>query len=258
MCLACQTGDTPARDHAIETLSLGSTDDIDHLVLSKNVLNLHLLLEESHQKVNLLCCSATVYLDLLDVSLLLADGFVHLRVTNSTNHLAVLLGSFDLCVHGSSLLAFLTPLLLILGEGLLLGIMPILVETPLALLRQMTSPNRGQSTEATRSFHVSHEAHHPHWWTLQNGHWLYDLFLVQLGAWSVHLSDNVGHSCLVAHEGSEVGLLGCIVLRKALDLAVMMPSALPGQKSQGSVTRALKLSVRHDDGGMRFFLTLGC
>ena len=70
------------------------------------------------------------------------------------------------------------------------------------------------------------------------------LFLVQLGAWSVHLSDNVGHSCLekvendasqghgwkpghwsvlVAHEGSEVGLLGCIVLRKALDLAVMMP-----------------------------------
>lgn len=22
------------------------------------------------------------------------------------------------------------------------------------------------------------------------------LFLVQLGAWSVHLSDNVGHSCL--------------------------------------------------------------
>lgn len=33
----------------------------------------------------------------------------------------------------------------------------------------------------------------------------------------------VNRSVLVAHEGSEVGLLGCIILRKALDLAMMMP-----------------------------------
>lgn len=36
-----------------------------------------------------------------------------------------------------------------------------------------------------------------------------------------------------------------------LSYEAQLPGALPGQKSQGSVTRALKLSVRHDDGGMR-------
>mmetsp|Transcript_56803 Transcript_56803/g.89945 ORF Transcript_56803/g.89945 Transcript_56803/m.89945 type:complete len:307 (-) Transcript_56803:242-1162(-) len=178
--LAHQTGDAPAGHHAVEALALGGTNDIDHLILGEDILNLHLLLKETHHEVHLVRSAATIHLNLLDVRLLLADHFANLRVTNSPNHLAVLLGPFHLSVHGTSLLALFLPALLVLGEGLLFGGVPRLVEAPLALLRQMSRPDRGQRTKTTGSLHVAHETHHHHWWALQDRHRLYNLFLIQL------------------------------------------------------------------------------
>ena len=51
------------------------------------------------------------------------------------DHLAILLGPLNLCGHrGFGILRGVTPTLLILGECLLLGLMPGLVETALDFL----------------------------------------------------------------------------------------------------------------------------
>jgi len=72
---------------------------------------------------------------------------------------------------------------------------------------------------------------------------------MELGAWLVHIPDDVSHPCLIRHESCEVRLLGCIVLWEALDFASMMLGALARQETEVAVTWTLKLSVRHADKG---------
>lgn len=45
----------------------------------------------------------------------------------------------------------------------------------------------------------------------------------------------MGHAGLVTHKGSQVGLLGGIVLGKGLDLALATTATLLGQKAQRAV-----------------------
>ena len=87
--------------HSGAQAALGGSDDIDHLILSEDVLDLHLLLQQVHHEIHLLNVlkllkastlsplllifeglvrrAAAIHLDLLDVSLLLTDlHFAHL------------------------------------------------------------------------------------------------------------------------------------------------------------------------------------
>lgn len=70
--LARQLLGVPTTGHSLETLSLGNSDDVNHLVLAEDLANGHWLLEMFLHPVDLIFNGATVQLDLHDVSLLLA------------------------------------------------------------------------------------------------------------------------------------------------------------------------------------------
>ena len=60
-------------------MALGDPDDVDHLVLAKDLAHRHLLLEVRPGEVNLVSHGAAVQLNLHDVRLLLPED---IRVTN--------------------------------------------------------------------------------------------------------------------------------------------------------------------------------
>merc|ERR1740123_1903282 len=246
-----QPGDTPASDNALHTLALGHTDAIDHLILRETICDLHSLLEKPPHKINLLRDRASVDLDLLDVGLLLPDlQLGDLSVANRPHHVAILLDAIELCFHGLSPFCFarFAPALLILGEGLLLRLVPVFVEPPLALLAQVACPSARQGTHPPRCLDVPHKAHNHHGRSLQDRHWLADLLLVQLGARLVDLSDDVRHPGLVGHEGREVRRLRGVILGEAPDPAEVVLRALPRREAQAAMAGALELAVRHAAG----------
>merc|ERR1719305_1894633 len=73
MGLTRETSHTPTSDDTVNTTTLGHTDHIDHLILLEDVADLDLLLEEAGTKIDLSGHVATVDLDFLNVSLLLAN-----------------------------------------------------------------------------------------------------------------------------------------------------------------------------------------
>merc|ERR1719221_640664 len=245
--LAGQPGDAPASDNAVDPVTLGGADDVDHLVLLEDVGDLDLLLEEADAEVDLLRGGAAVDLDLLDVSLLLAaSGLRHLGVADGTDVLAVLLHPLDLGAHGgAALLARLAPALLVLAEGLLLARVPPLVEAALALLAQVSSPHAGQRAHAAGGVNVADEPDDYHRRGLQDAHRLTHLLLVELGAGLVDVAHNVGHACLVGHEGGQMTRFRRVILGESLDLSEVVLGALPGQESKGAVPGALELTVGH-------------
>uniref|UniRef100_J3NBP8 Uncharacterized protein n=1 Tax=Oryza brachyantha TaxID=4533 RepID=J3NBP8_ORYBR len=81
--LARKTGDTPSSDNTFVTLTLGDTNDVNHLVLLENRINRDLLLKKLVAIVHLVSDSATVDLDLHKVGLLLLQA-LHLPDLNFT------------------------------------------------------------------------------------------------------------------------------------------------------------------------------
>lgn len=70
--LAGQLLGVPTRGDTLESLTLGHTNAIDHLILAKHVADLDGLLEMLTHPLDLILNGATVQLDLHDVRLLLA------------------------------------------------------------------------------------------------------------------------------------------------------------------------------------------
>jgi hypothetical protein len=126
-----------------ETVTLGDGNAVNHLVLLEDGADLDGLLEETVGKVDLVGNRATVDLDLHKVGLLLLErGLVGLGVGEDTDNSAVLLDALE--VTGDGLATVLRVLLCVLGEGLLLGLVPVLVEATLDLVRQVLGPDGGE------------------------------------------------------------------------------------------------------------------
>merc|ERR1719367_728160 len=186
----------PPGSDALESFSLGDTDQVNHLVLGEDILNGDGLLE--HAVVDLVGDRSAVQLDLHDVGLLLTLAQkLLLGVNNQPHHLAVL---FDLSqVFLDFLLTGLIfPLHAGLGESLLLGLGPVLVEATLALLAQVLSPDGLEGTEAARGLDVTDQTHSHHGRGLDDGHSLDNVLLVNLGSGTVGLAHDVSHTGLVA------------------------------------------------------------
>ena len=131
MRLTGESGDAESLDDAAHTLTTGDTDGIDALGHLKDLTDADLLLELVLGPVDLLADGTTVNLDLHDVSLVLSEAkLADLGGANDTDDGGVLLDSLE--ISGVVSLGGLVLVLAVdvLGEGLLLGLHPVLfVET---------------------------------------------------------------------------------------------------------------------------------
>lgn len=152
---------TPAGGDTAETVTLGDGDDIDNLVLLEDGVDRDGLLEKLTAEVDLLGDGTTVELDLHKVGLLLLErGLADLGVGEDTDDGAVLLDALELTGDGST--TALGVLLGVLGESLLLALVPVLVEAALELIAQVLSPHGGEGSETTGSLDVAHKTNNDH------------------------------------------------------------------------------------------------
>ncbi len=112
------------------------------------------------------------------MSLLLAElELSDLSVGNDTDNSAVLADSVQLAGNGVGLI--LSDLLGVLGEGLLLGAVPVLVEASQDFLTQVSSPHGGQSAETLGGFDVTNNTDDDHGGSFNDGDGFNDFLLVQ-------------------------------------------------------------------------------
>ena len=124
---------SPSAGDALEAVTLGDGDAVDHLVLLEDGADLDRLLEEGTSEVDLVGHGASVDLNLHQMGLLLLERrLADLRMRQHAHDGAVSLHSLQLACDGRSRL--LRMLLGVLGEGLLLALVPVLVEAALHLV----------------------------------------------------------------------------------------------------------------------------
>lgn len=233
MRLSWQLLRTPSAGNTLEAVALGDSDAVDHFILLKDGVDLHWLLEEAVSEVDLVGDAATVDLDLHEVGLLLLErSGADLSVGEDTDNRAVLPDALKLTGDRGALV--LRVLLGVLGEGLLLRLVPVLIKAALELVTQVLSPNSGERSETAGSLNVANKTNNDHlmsiisccgqeswtayesyWWGLNNGGSLDDLLLVHLRTWTVKISHNCRHTGLVAHGGCEVDALLRVILGEA-------------------------------------------
>ncbi len=100
--LAGQLGGSPTGSHTLESVTLGDTNGVEHLVLREHLVGTDFLLEAVGDELDLVgSVLATVDLELHDVALLLAKSeLVGLGVDNGAHNLGVLgdLGKLGLAI----------------------------------------------------------------------------------------------------------------------------------------------------------------
>jgi len=111
-------------------------------------------------EIDLVGRAATVDLNLHKVSLLLLErGLRNLGVGENSDNGAVFLDPLDFPGNGGALLGVF---LGVLGEGLLLGLVPVLVKASLQLVAQVLCPDGGEGSESSWGFDVADEANGDH------------------------------------------------------------------------------------------------
>lgn len=241
--LSWQLLGTPSVGDTLETVTLGDGNDIDHLVLLENRVDGDGLLKVLLGPVDLVLDGTTVDLDLSEVGLLLGQwGLLDLGVDQSSDDGGVLGDSGQLTVD---LLTVLRVLGGVLGESLLLGLVPVLVESSSDFLRKVLSPDGGQRSQASWGLDVTDKSDNNQRWGVDDGGSLDNLTLVHLRTWSVQVSDNGGHTSLVTQEGGQSNRLRLNILWESLNLTSVRGSSLSWEETQGTVSWLFELSVRH-------------
>lgn len=152
---------TPTGSNTVVSVTLGDGDDINHLILLKDGVNANGLLKQILTERDLVGDAAAVDLNLHEMGLLLLKGsLADLGVGKNTHDSAVLLDTLELAGDAGAL--GLGVLLGVLGESLLLRLVPILVEATLDLVRQVLGPHGGEGAQATGSLDVTDKTNNDH------------------------------------------------------------------------------------------------
>jgi len=224
VCLSGQLLGSPSLGDTLETLTLGGGKAIDHLRLLEDRVNRDLLLEKGDGEVDLLFNGSTVNLDFQNVSCLGSQrSLADLSVGKDSHNCRVLL---DLGNLGVDLSLGLDVLLGVLGEGLLLGSVPSLVEATSDILAQVSSEDGGQGSETLRGLDVTNNTNNDDGGCLNDGDGFNDFLLVDLGTGLVSFTDNVGHASLVTNESSQVRSSSGIILREGSDATLVVLGSL--------------------------------
>lgn len=158
----------PSAGDTSVSMTLGDTNGIDHLVLLEDGADLDRLLEQAVSEGNLVGDGATVDLDLHQMGLLLLEGsLADLAVGKDADDGTVLLDALELLVDRGALT--LRVGLGVLGEGLLLALVPVLVEPSLDFVAQMLSPDGGERPEAAGGLDVANDTDSNHLQTVNKG-----------------------------------------------------------------------------------------
>lgn len=234
---------SPSVGGTLVSLTLGDGNGVDHLVLLENSVDGDGLLKVLLGPLDLVGDGATVDLDLSKVSLLLLKrSQLGLGVSKNSHNGAVLLDSLELLLDlGGVTLVLLS----VLGEGSLLGLVPVLVESSSDLLGQVLGPDGGQGSKTSGSGNVTNNTDNNHGGSVNDGGSLDNLSLVHLGASSVEVSDNGGHTGLVTKEGGQSNRLGLVILGERLGLSSRLGASLSGEETQVTVSGLFVLSVGH-------------
>lgn len=145
---------TPSARDALEAMTFGDRNAVDHLILFEDRPNVDRLLEETFAEVDFVRYRSSVDLDLHQMSLLLLERcLANLGVRQDTDNRAILLDTFEFSVDG--LARALGVLFGVLGEGLLLGFVPVLIEATFELVAEMLGPDGSQGSQAAGGFDVS-------------------------------------------------------------------------------------------------------
>ena len=247
MRLTVQSADTESLDDTACSLTTGNTNGINALGHLEDLADADLLLELVLRPVDLLGDGTSVDLDLEDVSLVLAERkLADLGGADNTDDSGVLLDSLK--ISGEMSLGGLVLVLAVdvLGESLLLGVHPVLVESALDIVIQVLSPDGREGTEATGGLHVTNKSNDLHGGALNDGDGVDDILLDGLlTLTSLLVLDDVGHASLVAHEGGKVNRLGRIVAGERSNATTVVTCTSLWQISQGTASWVLKLSMGH-------------
>jgi len=222
--LSGKSSSTPSRSHSGESVTLGGGEGIKHLVLSEDSINGNLLLEKSISEVNLLFNGSSVNLNLEEMGLALSkSNLSDLSVSENSNDGGSSLQSVEVLLNE---VLVVSVHLDVLGEGFLLRLVPVLVESSLQIVAQMVSPDGGESSKSSGGGDVSNDSNNDHGGSLDDGDSLDDFLLVNLRSELVYLSNDVSRSSLVSQKGSKMNGLRCIIARELSNFASIMFGSL--------------------------------
>ena len=247
MRLSVQSGDTESLDDTTCSLTAGNTDGIDALGVLEDLTNADLLLEVVLGPVDLVGDGTTVDLDLHDVSLVLAEAeLADLSGAKNTHSAGVLLDAVKIAGEVSLGGLVLVLAVDVLGESLLLGLHPVLVETALDVVVQVLGEHGGEGAETAGGLSVADNTDDLHGRALNDGGGVDDVLLDGLLTLTTLLVlDDVGHAGLVAHEGGKVNGLAGVVTGEGSYATAMMARAALGKVGEGAAPGVLEFSMRH-------------
>jgi len=234
--LSGKAGHTESLNDTGSSLTTGHTNSVDHLELVEDLGDGDFTLELLEGPVDLLSDGATVDLDLKEVSLALSEVKLgELSAGENTDNRAVLLDSLEIALDRVLALGILFVSLGVVREGLLLGVLPVLVESTDELNGEVLGVDGGKSAEATGGLNVTNEADDLEGRALNDGDGLNDVLLEDLLTLTTFVvTSDMSHTSLVTHEGGEVdGLLSVILGEGSYTTAVVSCSAL-GEEGKGA------------------------
>jgi hypothetical protein len=163
-------------DDSGNSLTLGDSQNVDHLILVKDRINFNFFFEESLGEIDFLRDVSSVDLDFDDVIFLLSEvQQFHLGVGNNSDDGAIFFNSVQFNVNVSLGFSYV---FLVFSESLLLRIAPVLIESSQSVSIQLISPNSGQSSQSSGSFNVSNQTNNNHRGSFNNSNSFDDFLFV--------------------------------------------------------------------------------